>query len=33
MGIITQKGTHNTLINVEGYYKELYQKQLRKTSN
>ena len=32
-GIITQKGTHNTLINVEGYYKELYQKQLRKTSN
>ena len=32
-GIITQKGTHNTLINVEGYYKDLYQKQLRKTSN
>ncbi|MDG1393799.1 MAG: ABC transporter ATP-binding protein [Flavobacteriaceae bacterium] len=32
-GIITQQGTHSELINVEGYYKELYQKQLRETSN
>ena len=32
-GIITQEGTHSELINVEGYYKELYQKQLRETSN
>ena len=32
-GIITQKGTHNELISVEGYYKELYQKQLRESSN
>ncbi|MDC1540285.1 ABC transporter ATP-binding protein/permease [Flavobacteriaceae bacterium] len=32
-GVITQKGTHNTLISVEGYYKELYQKQLRESSN
>ena len=32
-GIITQKGTHNKLISVEGYYKELYQKQLRESSN
>jgi len=31
--MIAQKGTHNTLINVEGYYKELYQKQLRAASN
>lgn len=27
-GKITQKGTHETLISVEGYYKELYQSQL-----
>ncbi|MDG1042431.1 MAG: ABC transporter ATP-binding protein [Flavobacteriaceae bacterium] len=32
-GVITQKGTHDTLISVEGYYKELYQKQLRESSN
>ena len=32
-GIITQQGTHDALISVEGYYKELYQKQLRETSN
>ncbi|MDA9335394.1 ABC transporter ATP-binding protein/permease [Flavobacteriaceae bacterium] len=32
-GIIAQKGTHVELISVEGYYKELYQKQLRETSN
>ena len=31
-GIIAQQGTHDALINVEGYYKELYQKQLRETS-
>ena len=31
-GVITQQGTHDTLISVEGYYKELYQKQLRETS-
>jgi len=27
-GFITQQGTHNQLINTEGYYKELYLKQL-----
>jgi len=32
-GMIAQKGTHNELICVEGYYKELYQKQLRESSN
>ncbi|MDA9056503.1 ABC transporter ATP-binding protein/permease [Flavobacteriaceae bacterium] len=32
-GIIAQQGTHDSLISVEGYYKELYQKQLRETSN
>ncbi|MDA9303581.1 ABC transporter ATP-binding protein/permease [Flavobacteriaceae bacterium] len=32
-GVISQQGTHNMLITVEGYYKELYQKQLRETSN
>jgi len=32
-GIIAQKGSHVELISVEGYYKELYQKQLRETSN
>ena len=31
-GIIAQQGTHDALISVEGYYKELYQKQLRETS-
>ena len=30
-GVITQKGTHDALISVEGYYKELYQKQLRES--
>jgi len=32
-GMIAQKGTHNELICVEGYYKEFYQKQLRESSN
>jgi ATP-binding cassette subfamily B protein len=32
-GVITQQGTHDSLISVEGYYKELYQKQLRETSH
>lgn len=32
-GIIAQQGTHDVLISVEGYYKELYQKQLRETSH
>ena len=32
-GVITQQGTHDTLISVECYYKELYQKQLRETSH
>jgi len=27
-GKITQQGTHNQLINTEGYYKDLYQQQL-----
>jgi ATP-binding cassette subfamily B protein len=27
-GQIIQEGTHNQLINTEGYYKELYYKQL-----
>jgi hypothetical protein len=27
-GKIIQKGTHNELINTDGYYKELYEKQL-----
>ena len=27
-GEITQQGTHNQLINIEGYYKELYEQQL-----
>jgi len=31
-GVITQKGTHDALISVEGYYKELYQKQFRESS-
>ena len=32
-GIIAQQGTHDSLICVEGYYKELYQKQLRETTH
>jgi len=32
-GVIAQQGTHDALISVEGYYKELYQKQLRETSH
>ena len=32
-GQIAQEGTHDTLISVEGYYKELYQKQLRETAH
>ena len=32
-GVITQQGTHDSLVSVEGYYKELYQKQLRETSH
>ena len=32
-GVITQEGTHDALICVEGYYKDLYQKQLRETSH
>lgn len=27
-GNIIQQGTHNELVNIEGYYKELYAKQL-----
>jgi ATP-binding cassette subfamily B protein len=32
-GIITQKGSHAELINVEGYYKDLYQNQLQEISS
>ena len=32
-GIIAQQGSHVELIRVEGYYKELYQNQLREISN
>ena len=32
-GIIAQQGSHVELISVEGYYKELYQNQLREISN
>ena len=32
-GMIAQKGTHNELICVEGYYKELYQNQLQEISS
>jgi len=32
-GVILQEGTHDALICVEGYYKNLYQKQLRETSH
>ena len=27
-GKIIQQGTHNELVNIDGYYKELYAKQL-----
>lgn len=32
-GKIVQKGTHDQLINIDGYYKELYVKQLSEASN
>ena len=32
-GIVTQKGTHDELVNIDGYYKELYLNQLSETSN
>ena len=32
-GKIIQEGTHNTLINVDGYYKDLYLKQLSKSES
>ncbi len=32
-GKIVQEGTHDTLVNAEGYYKHLYLKQLSETSN
>ncbi len=32
-GKITQKGTHNQLINIDGYYKEIYTKQLKEKEN
>ena len=32
-GHVIQKGTHNTLINIDGYYKNLYLKQLSEASN
>ncbi|MCK5400735.1 MAG: ABC transporter ATP-binding protein [Flavobacteriaceae bacterium] len=32
-GRIVQKGSHNELINIDGYYKNLYYKQLSETSN
>ena len=32
-GKVKQKGTHDELLNVEGYYKELYINQLSETSN
>ena len=32
-GIITQQGAHQKLINVEGYYKDLYQNQLQEISS
>lgn len=32
-GEIVQKGNHNSLINVEGYYKDLYLKQLSETDS
>ena len=30
-GVIVQEGTHNTLVNIDGYYKHLYLKQLSET--
>ncbi|PTM07807.1 MAG: ABC transporter [Bacteroidetes bacterium] len=32
-GKVIQQGTHETLVNVDGYYKELYLNQLSETSN
>jgi ATP-binding cassette subfamily B multidrug efflux pump len=32
-GKVKQKGTHDELLNVDGYYKELYLNQLSETSN
>ena len=32
-GKIIQQGSHENLINVDGYYKELYLKQLSETLN
>ena len=32
-GEIIQEGTHNQLLNQEGYYKELYEKQLSEKEN
>jgi ATP-binding cassette, subfamily B, multidrug efflux pump len=32
-GKVIQEGTHETLVNVDGYYKELYLNQLSETSN
>ena len=32
-GYIIQKGNHNELINIDGYYRSLYLKQLSETSN
>ena len=32
-GKIVQSGNHNTLIEIEGYYKNLYLKQLSETSS
>lgn len=32
-GIVIQKGTHDELVNIDGYYKELYLNQLSETSN
>ena len=31
-GYVTQKGTHDELINIDGYYKNLYLKQLSESS-
>ena len=32
-GVIMQEGSHEELISVEGYYKELYQNQLQEISS
>jgi ATP-binding cassette subfamily B multidrug efflux pump len=32
-GMIVQEGTHDTLVNVDGYYKHLYLKQLSENSS